>query len=259
MKDEVRLHGADLSVGESMRTECPSCGQQTLSITRDDEGLLYQCFRASCDTAGRASGRSLTRVRKKPERVTHYTGELLELDDPTSARLADLVGFDEGHLSVARPRLGDNGRVAYPMLGPLGRRRGWVLRGYDGQYPKALNYPDGPDDPHTSWYPRREDGWDDEVWLVEDIPSAVRASRYVDCVALLGTSLPVPALAELCEYYNKVVWALDADATATALANHRRYSIFFESSRVAVLEQDLKNMSEADLRFLLSPRGESDE
>lgn len=257
LRNEVRLAGADLCVGETIRVLCPECRggsdhELSLSVTRDDEGLLYNCYRATCPTAGRASGRSLNPSTRKVSEPTHYEGGLHPLGEDWWQYLADEVGFDDEHIHRSKARIADDGRVAYPVLGPQGRRRGLVLRSYTGQKPKALTYMDVADEPKCSWYPW--DRWERGavVWVVEDIPSAIRASRYVDAIALCGSGASQDAIDEISAHYECVVWALDADATVTALEQQRRWGLYFSNSRVQVLEQDLKDMNEEDLCKLLT-------
>lgn len=257
--EEVRLLAADVQVDETLRTVCPVCqggtrSEKSMTITRDDTGVVYNCYRLTCDTAGRLGGRNLIRIRKETApRVTHYEGELHSLTDEWREKLRTLIGFDDEHIEVSRARLGDNNRVAFPIISPLSLRRGLVLRRYDGYGTKALTYMDH-DEPHTSWYVR--DRWErrDTVYLVEDIPSAVRAARYVDTVALLGTGVSLRALNEIAAHYRKVIWALDADATSTAVNQARKYGIYFDSSRVMILERDFKNEEEKCLNEILSER-----
>ncbi len=224
-------------------------------MTRDEEGLLYNCYRASCDTYGRASGRSLT-AAPRPERrdcLKPFTGALHELTDEWREYLHGEVGFDAEHVRVARARRTDEGRIAFPILDPIGKRRGFCLRSYTGGVPKALTRMDT-HEPHTSYY--RADEWErgPECWLVEDIPSAVRAARYVDTVALLGTTMTDEAAEEVAKYYRRVVWALDADATTTALAQRRTWALHFQDASVQVLECDLKDMTEENLMNLIRIR-----
>lgn len=253
---EVRLLAAGVEVGETLRTVCPVCqggtrSERSLTLTRDETGVVFNCYRLTCDVAGRTGGRSLIRIRKDTApRVTHYEGDLHPLTDEWKVLLRDKIGFDDDHILVSRARLGENERVAFAILSPLGVRRGLVLRRYKGYGVKALTYMDF-DEPHTSWYVR--DRWEraDTVYLVEDIPSAVRAARYVDAIALLGTGVSLRALNEIAAHYRKVVWALDADATSTAVNQARKYGIYFDSSRVKILERDFKNEEESCLKEIL--------
>ena len=183
-----------------------------------------------------------------------FEGKLFELTPEWEKYLADELGFDVSHLHVARARVAEDGRIAYPILSPLGTRRGYVLRSYDGGEPKALTRMDV-EEPHSSYYTASKWEKKPEVWVVEDIPSAIRAARYVDCVAACG--MPNDSVVnELAAHYRQVVWALDADATAQALRIHREYAILFEKSRVEVLDTDLKDMEEDELCQRLSGEGE---
>jgi hypothetical protein len=188
--------------------------------------------------------------------VARYEGVLHEITPEWREYLRTKIGFDDDHIESSRVRLGDHNRVAYPIISPLGRVRGWVLRSYDDYIPKASTHPDEPNVPNVSYY--TASGWarGPVAYLVEDIPSAVRASRYVDAVALLGTSASVSAIAEIAGQYRDIVWALDGDAIGHALQNSLKFSIFFDSSRVMMLGQDFKDMNEDDLQAILGENHE---
>ena len=42
----------DVPVGTTVRTECPSCGQRTFTVTNEMGSLKWNCFRASCTVKG---------------------------------------------------------------------------------------------------------------------------------------------------------------------------------------------------------------
>jgi hypothetical protein len=73
----------------------------------------------------------------------------------------------------------------------------------------------------------------------------------VDSVALLGTGCNTEYATEIAAHYKHVVWALDDDATAQALRLMRKHGLLFESSRVLVLQEDLKDMKEEELCELI--------
>ena len=252
LMSEVYLLGADLADGQSVRVVCPKCnggegGERSLSVTRNDEGhILFYCFRASCTFRGRKGGRDLIRIKRKPTTMRPYTGELFPLDEGWRTFLRGEIGFDEKHLEVAGAMVTASGCIAYPIYGPMGLRRGYVLRAFDGRVPKALTRMDVEESP-SSWYRGHQS---DAILVVEDIASAVRANRYVDVVAANG----MPSHGTVCEiaaHYRRVVWALDADATGTALTLHKRHALNFDQSRVMVLERDLKDETEERLKCLL--------
>tara|TARA_R110000765_G_scaffold49367_3_gene100382 strand:- start:5880 stop:6470 length:591 start_codon:yes stop_codon:yes gene_type:complete len=193
-----------------------------------------------------AGGRGKVVARK----FTPYTAPLQALDDEWSDYLGHLLGFTDWHINKARVRQTDDGRVAYPILGPSGIRRGNVIRAYDGREPKALTRMDMAA-PHTSYYPCAGA----TTWvLVEDIPSAVRVSKFANALALCGTGLTAEALHELAAVTRDVVWALDADATGTAIANHMRHKVYFDTSSVLTLDADFKNMTDEEIKQCLTNR-----
>lgn len=70
-------------------------------------------------------------------------------------------------------------------------------------------------------------------------------------VAMCGGGIGRDAISEIQAYAKKVTWAFDPDATAEAIRHHRRYSLYFEESKVLILEKDLKNMTEPELTEVL--------
>lgn len=227
-----------------------------MTVTCTDDGsILWHCFRAACGESGRSGAQGVgPRHRHQPrrERTRPYDGPLEALTDEQVAYLHDKVGWTEQHIAMARPRWApEKGRYAFPILDPMGTRRGYVLRSYDpdiGDAPKALTRMDRPE-PHLSWY--RHFGDPATVLVVEDIPSAVRAGMYVHTVSLVGTGCGPDYINEIVAHSRNVVWALDADATALAVKWNRKYTLLFDSSRVLPLERDLKDMDEKSLRRLL--------
>ena len=90
------------------------------------------------------------------------------------------------------------------------------------------------------------------VVIVEDTPSAVRVAQYADAVAINGGGIGPDYAQEIAAHYRNVVWALDADATATAIDMHTRFAILFNQSRVMILEKDFKDETEEDLEEKLA-------
>lgn len=256
-REDVLLEAAELDDGESVRIVCPVCGggsskERSMSITKTDGTVLWNCHRLSCEgpgARGAAGDRGGYFVRtKQPERqrkITPYTGSLSHLNGEWRSFLEEKIGWTEEHLIIARPMYADEeDRVAFPIFGPLGYRRGWVLRSYEPfERTKALTRMDV-DEPHLSWYRRKNNN---SCIVVEDIPSAVRASIYSDAVALMGTGCNYDYAMEIAAYYPNVVWALDSDATAESIRLCRKYSALFRDSRVLILDKDLKDQEEEEL------------
>lgn len=242
---------AALDDHDTTRTVCPYCnggtsGEASFNATREGDTYYWKCFRASCGRAGKKGEVRYvtTPIRKRNTKV--WEGDCEPLSDDWRAFLNAKVGFDSWHCSTAgclyAPR---EHRVAYPIFDPMGQRRGWLLRAYDDRDFKALTYPERVDEPHLSYY--RTHVGSPHVLVVEDIPSAVRASRYTNAVALLGTGVRLDDALEIAAHFRSVTWALDADATKLALKWHMKYGGFFESSELLVLQKDLKDMTEDEL------------
>lgn len=254
---DVLLLAQALGPGESKRITCPACGgganvdTSTLSLSLSEDGtVLWQCFRASCNFRGRHGGNGVVRTTQpgvRKQAFTPFKGDLRHCTDEELEVLSQL-GFTAIHNDIARVMYAPiEQRFAFPIFGPMGHRRGWMLRSYVGAEPKALTRMDCAE-PHMSWYRL---GDTTPTILVEDIPSAVRAARYTGAVSLCGTGCGPEYANELASHTRNVIWALDADATATAIRWHRRYSMMFDSSRVLPLPKDLKNMTEPELITLL--------
>ena len=251
---DVLLTAAGLQPGERLRIHCPACGggakkEQSMLLSVSETGeVRWYCFRASCSTAGSSGGQRIvkTGTSRRQQAVRPFRGDLLRLTQEQESELESLIGWTEFHLQVARPLWApEKGRYAFPIFDGMGARRGYVLRSYDPLVqPKALTRMDR-SEPHMSWYVQA--GRRPTI-IVEDIPSAVRATPYCNAVALAGTGCSAEYANEISAHAQDVIWALDADATSLALRLHNKHSMLFDSSRVQVLEKDIKNMDEDELQ-----------
>jgi DNA primase len=116
--------------------------------------------------------------------------------------------------------------------------------------PKALTYPNE-DEEQLSWYFSSNPSA--PTVLVEDIPSAVRAATYINAVSLLGTTVGEDKAQEIRKHAKgRIIIALDQDAVDQAMALAKRYRMLWDYPEVLPLQQDLKDMDEAELWQLLS-------
>jgi hypothetical protein len=248
---DILMEASSLEAGERTRITCITCGGsgRTLTISRMDDGVIvWNCYRASCEERGANGGGRLVRTRETPRQQTikPYTRSLERCDDASEEFLLDAIGWEEDHVEMARPLwAADDLRYAFPIYGPTGIRRGYVLRSYaEHATTKALTYMESAE-PHMSWY--RHNGPTSDVVVVEDIPSAVRVARYANALALCGTGCGPDYANEIAAHVQNVTWALDADATSLAIKLHRKHSLLFYGSRVMPLPCDVKDMDEADV------------
>lgn len=266
IKDHVTLSGIDLEVGDSVTTACPECGRENkFSITRDDTGLLYNCYRDSCSAAGYigATGVAMKpgKGKAKPTNTLRpYDGDLRSLRPWERARFLVANGLTQSDLDRGRWKWAERwfnpdkqryegNCYAFPVMDPRGSERGVVLRRYDGREPKALTrmHTSGP---LMSWYVK--DGDFSRVILVEDQVSALKVSRYCTCVAILGTAMSHEAAREVSAMQpDNVTIALDEDAINTAYKIKKWYGLLFRTTTVVQLHLDPKDMSPAELHHQL--------
>lgn len=254
MFSDIVLLGINLSEGESMRVICPVCrggdsAEQSLSITRN-EGLVWQCFRAKCGIAGATNGAAFSkdialptkRAKKQWDGITH------ELPCEVAKRISSLWGIDDPPYWYWTTDYG--GRVAMSIRSPRDTHRGWQLRALRSNVPvKALTYTNEGEEA-LSWYKTQPGA---PTIIVEDIPSAVRASKYVNSVALLGTGVGAVRALEISEHTtNGVIIALDQDATGLSFRWARKWSLLWGDVKVLPLKVDIKNMNEQELKELLN-------
>jgi hypothetical protein len=130
-----------------------------------------------------------------------------------------------------------------PTMDQNGETYGYVVRKLDGQVgPKTLSFLDGN---KGAWYGCEGSS---ELVIVEDQLSALRASEYMNAVALLGVNMTdeVVRCIEKAPGYTGIFLALDADAFPTAIKLAHRVRPKFKM-KVMKLKQDLKNMNEQEL------------
>lgn len=255
---EIKLISETLDDGETYRGDCPSCGRRsTFTITKQSDGAVFNCFRATCTLRGNigVSPSVLTRSKQDGGRKKFhpYTGELRELDESQKEFLSRKIGFTAVHLNRSRVLYAAiDDRYAYPIFDPIGKRVGYVLRdysGFDGGR-KSITRMES-DTSNCSWY-RGESlspALLTSVAVVEDIPSAVRLSCYVPItVAMNGSNINDDVRRELASYATNVIWAFDRDNTTNAIKNHRKSALMFDRSTVWVLDKDIKDMTEEELK-----------
>lgn len=264
-RDAVILEYSSLADGESVRGElCPACRggeseEGSLSVTRTDGVLLWNCYRASCGFKGahglrrkgvHGGGSSLRVPTKAQSRGT--AGRILireseHLPDYVKETLAHQYSLTESHLARAGTGWSaSQSRVVVPVFGRDKSEQGCILRAVGDATPKSISFVD---EGAMAWYASKEGP--DVLVIVEDQFSAIRASDYVDSVALLGTNLNEARVAEIAEQgYNRVYLALDKDAFSLAV----NYIVQWRSKLPLLLlrlDKDIKNHTPEELDELM--------
>jgi hypothetical protein len=250
--NEINLLGSALSLDESIREVCPYCkggseSEKSLVITRDDEGLVYVCHRASCGAKGGKKGMARATPVVKPKARKVFMGSTTTLTQDQRDTIAAKWGIHDPPDWYWTPACG--GRVAMSVRSPKYLHRGWVLRDiYDRSSVKALTYMDE-DEVSLSWYKTNKER---PTVIVEDIPSAVRASAHWNAIALMGTGVGLTKAQEIAQYaVRPIIVALDQDATSKSFSIVHRYNSIWDNPQVMMLQQDMKDMEEDMLKTLL--------
>lgn len=259
IQTHVKLIAEDLSCGESKQNlTCPSCGggrtgEKKFSVTRDSRGLLYNCYRAKCGLSGFVpTAAALLRPEKRQQKLREYWY-------PVRTVVGDDIGYFAERFQLSPDsteqyiRTSDFDEYIFPVLNPRGLARGYVIRqpwwsgtpscwrsGREGK-PKAQTFPHAREPMQSFYIPDTANN--STLVVVEDQISAIKICQTGHkSVALLGTNADADKVREwsLFRPY-EVILALDKDATSKAFKIARKWGLAFRSTRVAMLEQDLKD------------------
>ena len=245
---DIILTGETLAEGQSIRILCPFCGggksaEETLSITRDADGVVWHCFRAHCGVTGAANTTSVAPTAR-PKQSVVWEGKTYPLPETVVEILRS-----RWHFTEVPPdwywTTDYGGRLAMSVRSPSDTHRGWVLRDLTGKArTKVLTYIE-PEQEGLSWYKTQPNA---PTLIVEDIPSAMRAADYVNTVALLGTGIGLARAMEIANYAPRpIVMALDQDASEISIKWARKYALLWGDVKVLLLDKDLKDLPEPDL------------
>lgn len=243
---------------------CPFCdgGQDkegTFSLCVDQGRAYYKCHRASCGESGVTSStsRSLQLTPKMSLIIAGYKGELIALPDVVMKQLKDKWDIDEWHIKKGGWLWATHERrVFMPVFDINNYKIGQVLRSLKaGVKPKTLttlynvrgvptplSLYKGPDNTRV-------------IVIVEDIPSAVRVSKFVNAAALLGTNITEEKINAIKEMgATTAVIALDRDAVSTAAVAMPKFSSRFKITRLIShnMTKDLKDCTDDEIQDLIS-------
>lgn len=253
-RDDIRMEGALLGIGDTRRILCPFCrggqsNERSMNITRTADGVLYNCHRVSCPSrpgfVGSGAQGPQVPIERPPD---HYEGELHTLLASDAKAFRERFGIEAGDDILYN----EHDEYVLPIYGPDGYVRGYNVRQpWDGMPRKGR--PNRPKSrvymhsltPVQSTYQGVVMGGDSRVLLVEDQLSALKASQHAAvswAVALMGAYLDIPRVREIAMLRpSEVLLALDADATEEAFKLARNYGLAFPKMRVVILDRDIKD------------------
>lgn len=264
--DTIVLEYSHLKDGESVRGElCPFCnggrsGEKTFTVTRDGRSLLYNCFRASCSSSGRVRTSGQSGPRRSPRESSREDSKhvFVQRDFDGIAECCLRTLRERFHIDAASAAkhaiqsVEGGSRVVVAVRGWNGESRGTVQRRCAFHAHLSANAVDGPksltftEPDAMAWYHGPRDS--KSLVVVEDVFSAIRASEYVNSVALLGTNINderMKCLKDFAGGTGTIYLCLDSDAFDKAV----KFALKYKQSNLKVikLKKDLKNMTEPEL------------
>ena len=232
------------------RSDCPLCGKpNTFSVTDNGFERLWNCFHADCHTKG-GTGISLTKDNSKQAFVKRQIKEevtkvdfvipdtFVSLSRNINAEnyVKEVQSYDAYLDGLADIRYDfQRDRVVY-LVKDGDKVTDATGRSLTNSKPKWLRY-------GTSKMPF-VCGLTDNLFVVEDCPSACSISNIVTGMALMGTSL-LDSHIQVIQNYKKIFVGLDKDATRKAV-DIVRYLSNYVPTKLVVLKKDLKNMEKEE-------------
>lgn len=258
----------------------------TWVVGRESDRVWYKCFRATCPGAtGIVGSHTLSPVvqaekNRALERLNPYTRSIEPLTTDDCQYFQDRFGLDlwDGKWIGQISSTADDEYLLY-VRSPDRKVRGHVVRqpvwkgvpkaprqGRPGYWendlttepgshwkpmPKTVLYP-ASTEPMLAWYKANKMP---ETWhaphlvVVEDQISAMKVAQCgVNAVALLGNGMNVEIVRDIVRQKPKIVTiALDPGAEGQAQNLAKKWGLYFNRTRVALLEADPKDIPEEDL------------
>ena len=238
---------------------CPFCkggasNETTFWMMRENTSVLYKCYRAKCGAGGKINVRSGTANQRKIElggkrRVLETSPKELGEEEYEYITRRYYLSDEE----VKRSELGITNlhthktptRLYIPMFRRDRTIRGYTARDLSGlEDKKAITFKWRDDEPNLSWHNCRSSK---ALIIVEDQFSAIRASTYMNAVALMGVTLNKAKVDEIIRAgFTWAFIALDKDATRASIKTALEWRSYLKL-RVLKLEEDLKDLSREEL------------
>lgn len=277
---EVKMLGQALQIGQSVRTQCPVCRdkESSFSVTRHPHGLLYNCFRASCDpTLSQGFAGTIPNACEpyNPDKLAYcqrmsqpYEGELYPLEQRDYDYFSERFDLQVVPPYTVMRSSANDAEAQYVMTledyrgyprGHAVRRGGWTGSPrtpgrVDNIKPKTKTYMLRADylAQHVAM-PNGDKLDRGQVVIVEDYISSLKVAQAgLVGVALMGTHMNGARAEEIRKLApRKVTIALDRDATVKAMRMAREWGLSWESTTVRQLVDDIKDMPRFAVQELL--------
>tara|TARA_R100001086_G_scaffold80394_1_gene39237 strand:+ start:505 stop:1314 length:810 start_codon:yes stop_codon:yes gene_type:complete len=241
--------------GDRVRLHCPFCGgRDTLTISKIDGKILWNCYKASCNTKGaREYSRSKSEIKSFLQKNYHHNIYYPDFQIP-----GQFTNFSENPRVINYLRKNHcmraiNKKLAKVMYDPQQDRVVFMVE-YDGATHDAI----GRSLSKTvipKWYRYGKSnklftcGDNNVAILVEDVASACAVSHVATGVALMGTHMKDADLSVL-KKFKEVKICLDPDATRKSL-DLQKYLAYIVKCSILRIEDDLKYYRAEEIRQLV--------
>jgi hypothetical protein len=263
MPDWIKDFVTDLQLTPNgrLRMDCPACGKSnTFSVTDTGSERMWYCFHADCHTRGRTGFRlrkdipthpllkktqTIIKPEKEPDNpfMIPETFVALSRSEPAQSYVKTVGAYKAYQDGLADIRYDFRlNRVVY-LIKKDGKIVDAAGRSLDSNIkPKWWRY-------GKSGYPFICGNGSIGV-ILEDCASACSVSSALTGLALLGTNL-VSSYLDTIRRFDKVIVALDKDATAVALGIVKQLKPHVDVGMV-LLEKDVKDMTEDERKRTFS-------
>lgn len=270
------------------RFDCPICkGRRTfgISISQEDDSIVYNCFKANCHVKGRINSDN---KRHKLTQVASFLNK--EEFKSNTIKIKNEVPLVLGHIGNHQEKIKflEKYNLDYKILNNLRLQISYDPRKhrilfqnkylynnfamgrtlFDRIKPKWLVYGEKPSLFVVDSRIRSLQSYKSIV-LVEDVLSAIKVTHLTDSlgVALLGTSLSDNAILSLQQLIKERFWinsiyaCLDSDAQVKNLELEAKIKVYFPNKKVDSIHlnklnlhggKDIKDLDDSTIKNLLS-------
>ena len=270
------------------RFDCPICkGRRTfgISISQEDDSIVYNCFKANCHVKGRIN---LDNKRHKLTQVASFLNK--EEFKSNTIKIKNEIPKILGHIGNHQEKIKflEKYNLNYKILNNLRLQISYDPRKhrilfqnkylytnfamgrtlYDRIKPKWLVYGEKPSLFVVDSRVKPKESYKSIV-LVEDVLSAIKVTYLTDSlgVALLGTSLSDNAILSLQQLIKERFWinsifvCLDSDAQVKNLELEARIKVYFPNKKVDSIHlnklnlhggKDIKDLDDNTIKNLLA-------
>ena len=250
MNFKTYINDLNISEGDSIRSDCPSCrGRKTFTVTKMEGKVLYNCYKLGCNTRGvEATGYTKREIGERLSRLQDDTPSVDEFIMPDHIT-HDISNYKLQNF-IKRWNISDvyvmydvrDDRIVFPIRDSRGKLIDAIGRSLSYSSIKWMRYGGEAD-----YYLSGSKSFACAI-VVEDVISALIASKLfqVTGVAILGTSLSLKHK-QLLSKYEKVLVALDPDATSKTLSYTLDLRNYVKSVSAVGLCDDIKYKNKKDL------------